>query len=365
MTEKELANTLRAAYDEEMPDLLDGIMQACQTTVQADGTVPVSVRKRPGWIPGVAALAACFVLFFVGLAVGRFLPGEGNTQPLPPPSEPETVLYMDVNPSVEMQLDAQGLVIDCLPGNADAEAVLSDLELAGVERNTALAAVLGSMYLNGYLKEDSNSILISVDDVGESEDEVQTEQTLQQITDEINAVFADLPMECAIIAQHVEVSEELKQHAEELGVSVGKLHLVEKMAQGYEMLKNADIESLSELSIGELNLMYTTCLQSEEGQAFADDVVSGVVSGFMEMEEAVAAQIERFDIAEFLLEEYTSGTEYREIEGQWRLVYRVSMKFKYGDVAYSFSIDCESGELVESDFEPGALADIRLPDWGT
>ncbi len=98
------------------------------------------------------------------------------------------------------------------------------------------------MYVNGYLTEDSNSILISVD----GKDEETTDTLLSDITSKINTVFENSGLECSIIAQSVKVDDDLKQIAQENGVSVGKMHLVDKMVGGMD---DFDAENAPDLPI--------------------------------------------------------------------------------------------------------------------
>ena len=328
MTGREQNERLRAAFAEQMPDLLPRIKNTCERTPQI---IPGAV-SRPRRTARIRALsvAACFLLFFVGMAAGWLWPHEVGTAVSPA----ETVIYMDVNPSISLEL------------NADGEALLEGLDLVGVERNTALTAILGAMYVNGYLSAEANSVLISVDGA----DGTKTEAMLGEITEEINAVFAHSEMTCAIIAQQMEVSEELRARAEEYGVSVGKMHLVEKMIGGIDFLDEQDLEGLSALSIGELNLMYSSQTDTE---LFDGDIATGFVSGFMKLEDAIATLIDAIGLKDLLLEEYEATTGYAVVDGVSRLVYEVNIKFKYSENSYRFVVDCETGRILETDFELG------------
>lgn len=340
MTGREQNERLRAAFAEQMPDMLPRIKNTCERTPQI---IPGAV-SRPRRTARIRALsvAACFLLFFVGMAAGWLWPHEVGTAVSPA----ETVIYMDVNPSISLELNAEGRVTACRAANADGEALLEGLDLVGVERNTALTAILGAMYVNGYLSAEANSVLISVDGA----DGTKTEAMLGEITEEINAVFAHSEMTCAIIAQQMDVGEELRARAEEYGVSVGKMHLVEKMIGGIDFLDEQDLEGLSALSIGELNLMYSSQADTE---MFDGDIATGFVSGFMELEDAIATLIDAIGLKDLLLEEYEATTGYAVVDGISRLVYEVNIKFKYSENSYRFVVDCETGKVLETDFELG------------
>ncbi len=348
MTENEWKGRIRSAVADEIPDLLPRIRESCARSGQMEDSFTVPRRRHP-MLLRAAALAAGFALFFTGLAVGRLWSvGEKAVAPMA-----ETCLYMDVNPSIALRLDGESRVVGCEAGNEDAEAILDGLELVGVERNTALSALLGAMYVNGYLSAESNSVLISVD----APDSEETAEMLSEITEEINAVFARSEMNCSIIAQRVEVSEEMRSRAETYGVSIGKLYLIEKMIGGMESLDESDLSGLSAMSVGELNLMYAT---QGDTEIFADDVVTGLVGGFIRAEEAFSSLLDAVDLKEILLEEYETTAGYAEIDGRYRPVYEIRIRMKYSGNEYHFTVDCETGNLISSDFE----LHIPFPDFG-
>ncbi len=358
MNKKDLSQKLRTAYSDEMPDLLPEIQHTCSRTGQTGK--PVVQRRRPSVLRRAAALAACLALFIAGFASGHFLqPPVVNTNPTTPQpsgSQPpvvvtpvvQTVVYMDVNPSIQLSFDADNRVVSCLAGNEDAQVILKNLQLEGVERNTALAAVLGSMYLNGYLKADSNAVLISVDSAEGAED---ADAVLVEITEEINAVFSSSDMTCSIIAQNLDCSQALQQRAEEYGVSAGKMYLVDKLIEAVDFMEPADAEGLTQLSVGELNLLYISYAEGND-DLFGDDVVTGLLKGFWSIEDIMEVLLDKID--QFgLLESRQTITDYAKVNDQWRVVYEVRVRFKYSQNYYYFRYDCRSGELLESDFEFG------------
>ncbi|MEG1501174.1 MAG: hypothetical protein RR396_04390, partial [Clostridiales bacterium] len=74
----------------------------------------------------------------------------------------DTIFGLDVNPSIELSLSKQERVISCQALNEDAKIVLAGLDLRFTPLNTALQAIVGSMYQKGYLTGDKNAILITV-----------------------------------------------------------------------------------------------------------------------------------------------------------------------------------------------------------
>ncbi|MBQ8409464.1 MAG: hypothetical protein IJY39_11450 [Clostridia bacterium] len=345
MKKSSLKDKIRSEFAAQTPDLLDSIQASCANTRQ-ETAIEESDQPHKHMIPSppmrrLAICAICLLLFISGISLGHLIPTKETT------ADPTATVYLDVNPSIEIQVDENDRVISCVAGNSDAESVLRDLELSGTDLNTAMTAVVGAMYLNGYLSAESNSILVSVD----TDDDGKSDEMLNGLTDRINAVFEETDMTCSVIAQRIKAGEELKDRASEYGISVGKMYLVEKMIGGLESLDEADTSILSGLSIGELTLMYQNRSDGEADGLFSGDVVSGVIGGFLKTEEALSSLLADINIHSEILEEYEAVTEYEQIGDSWRMVYVVTIVLKGDLISYRYKIDCKTGEILERDLD--------------
>lgn len=74
----------------------------------------------------------------------------------------DSVIGIDVNPSVELSISRKNRILKAEPLNADAESIMEDMDLKGVELNVAVNAVIGSMVTHGYLGDLDNAILVTV-----------------------------------------------------------------------------------------------------------------------------------------------------------------------------------------------------------
>lgn len=72
------------------------------------------------------------------------------------------MIGIDVNPSVELSISRKNRILKAEPLNADAESIMEDMDLKGVELNVAVNAVIGSMVIHGYLDDLDNAILVTV-----------------------------------------------------------------------------------------------------------------------------------------------------------------------------------------------------------
>lgn len=377
MTEQEIKDRIRESFREQTPELLERIeasleqMSVDSPSAPEDRSAAQEVeatkapsapeqQKRARVIPvgailkRAAVVAACFIFLLCGILVGRI--------PAPvPAAEAAAYIYLDVNPSIEIAVDESDRVTACTPANDDAREVLSELSLVGVDMNTAISAIVGSMYVNGYLTESSNSILISVD----SSDEAKTTELISKTTDRINSVFEKATMSCSIIAQSVTATEELIQKAAEKGVSIGKMHLVNKMA---DILDNPDEiapDELVEMSIGELNLMYSTAHKGgEDGGAgegkpsFDKDVVSGSVNGYLTTEDASRAALEHLGLTEAEVKSVIAKAIAKRDGNKRVMVYSVWVVPKDYSAIYELTLDCVDCEVLSEKTHSIGLGDL-------
>ena len=74
----------------------------------------------------------------------------------------DSVIGIDVNPSVELSINRRERVLKAEALNQDGNQILSDMDLKGVDLNVAVNAVVGSMVTHGYLDDLDNAILVTV-----------------------------------------------------------------------------------------------------------------------------------------------------------------------------------------------------------
>ncbi|MBO5315048.1 MAG: hypothetical protein J6B48_01305 [Clostridia bacterium] len=343
MRKQSLKKMISESFRADTPDLGNSLMNSCEKETQEPLLQPTQDKRLSKnktnfrvVFSRAYAVAACLALFFFGILIGNFMQLDADPSAT---ATAQTCVYFDVNPSVELCLDEKNKVINCIAGNEDARVVLAGLKLEGVDMNTALTAIVGSMYVNGYLAEYSNSILISV----ETNKSEKTAMLLSEITAKINTVFEKSEMECSIIAQSLKVDDDLKQRAEENGISVGKMHFLDKMAEGFGGLSENAIKKLSELSIRDLNLIYSQ--KHGDEIKHPEDFVSGSVNVAISSEEATNAVIKEMDKTADDVE--CSRTFFLPSKtGESKVVYAVVVMFYDDPSVYKYEVDCQTGEVV-------------------
>lgn len=152
MDERELEQRLRTAVEHAAPDPLDRILASCGP--QTGTVLPFEApKKKRRWAP--LAVAAALALVICGGAFGITSWRGANAV--------DSVVMLDVNPSLSMEVSAQERVLSVTPFNQDAEIILGDMDLTDTDLDVAVNALIGSMLQNGYLSDLQNAILVSVE----------------------------------------------------------------------------------------------------------------------------------------------------------------------------------------------------------
>lgn len=338
MKKGEIKNIItEALYYEDNNNSLDAIKAKCNLINQVDNVViaPAKYKKSLKVLKPIllSTAAAC-------LAVGAFYLGTLDYSFIY--RDKASSIYLDVNPSVEIKVN-KNKVIETKANNEDGENILSNIHLKGVDVKTALYAVIGSMYTLGYIDTDTNSILVSVENRS-SESSI----LLDDITSQIVDIFKDNDnMDASVIAQNVKGDKELKDLAEKYGISIGKMELILKIIEKSELYTEEDIEELSKLSIKELNLIYKSLFEPNEGDN--DVVVEGEPNGFIDEDTAIQYVLDYLSITEDDLESIEAEAlfhKHREEHEEKGLMYLVTLKYLDGETIERYIVDCSTGEIL-------------------
>ncbi|MCR5154265.1 MAG: hypothetical protein K6B75_05400 [Lachnospiraceae bacterium] len=337
MRKKDLNNLINDSFSMSTPDNLDKIKAACEKVEQLPPLPEAATKsaKRRAFRPSLVAAYASFAfLLVIGFTVGKTVYDKNNTgvvstdnpngkidvpstpapvvtntpaatptsaptpteTPAPTPATtetPETLVtsfYIDVNPSIRVDVADDLTVVSYEALNSDAAAILSDLSLTGLDVYDALNHIVISLYDHGYLQDSTDTMLISVDEDSivvetssegvanisnpsvtpeitnvpkptvtptEEEQEFKTrtsETLLGYILNDVNSIISDVVPECTVVGQTIH-GDKVKEEAEENNVSVGKMWFIESIVDSSDTYTADDYENLAENSIKSLGEM--------------------------------------------------------------------------------------------------------------
>jgi hypothetical protein len=139
--------------------------------------------------------------------------------PMYPAQRAYAYITIDVNPSVEMAVDGDELVLSARPLNDDAKQLLENTHLTGQHVDQAAAVLANESVKKGYLKAKSE-VLVSASRA--NKDDNNAIDLTQLESKVMNAFHQAVAKDVPIDVEGVIVPEELRDEAWSQGVSAGK-----------------------------------------------------------------------------------------------------------------------------------------------
>lgn len=174
----------------------------------------------------IPPIAACFLVCFLSYFVLTM--------------RPEVTICFDVNPSVELQINRNEKILSAMANNSDGEIILEDMDLKGIDLDVAINAILGSMAKHGYLTEEQNTVLVSVD--SRNPDKTSTLQA--RLADEVETCLTSLCGSGSVYVQMFHTSDELEELAAEDNITPGKAALIQKIIKEHDSFAHSELAVL-------------------------------------------------------------------------------------------------------------------------
>lgn len=236
----DLEQRLRIAMEHAAPNDPARILSSC--TQLKGQVIPMKHTNRKRIRQSMLATAAVLAFMVCG---GLGLHGWNSAHAV------ASVVSLDVNPSIQLEVNAREKILSAEALNEEGRVVLDDMDLTDAHLNVAVNAIVGSLLRNGYLDSLSSTILISVEDR-----DVQRAARLETaLSAEVDAALQHASAGAAILTQTVEKNTALEAQAHNSSISVGKAALIEKVRS---IAPELSFESLSALSVEELKQLAET-----------------------------------------------------------------------------------------------------------
>lgn len=158
--------------------------------------------------------AACFLVIAVG--------GSGAAYAYY--QTPVAYLSLDINPSVELGVNAFDKVVTAEGYNEDGQTILAGLDVTGSTVNDAVQSLIESADEKGYIAEDGSTVISLTSETNDSEKAAEL-----QASSETGAKEALEGLEKEAVVQKDNVAIERRDEARELGITPGKLNLINKL----------------------------------------------------------------------------------------------------------------------------------------
>ncbi len=321
---KKIERKVNESFNNVTPDTLNSIRSDCPT--RTPSTVATRSKNTTwGWKIATCALALLLVVTVV--LSGVFFGKTGKI------SAVASTVTLDVNPSVEIQLNSSRRVVRVNALNADGKRIIGNMDFEGAQLEVTVNALIGSMIRNKFLDESSNSVLVSV-----SADASEYDALVGIVSEEISMRLSEATVDASVVSQWLRDTDSANQLATEYGISVGKAQLINKIMQSAP--DKYTVEQLVKLKINELNLI-------AEGLDISDDVLTqqGTASDgkYIGRDKAIAIALERVN-ASLTAQDVNVKCKMDFDDGV--MVYEV--EFVYDGWKYEIEVDAtnEAGNIV-------------------
>ncbi len=325
--QNEIDNKIKQAFTNATPDILSSVLSDCAE--QKGNVIIMKEKKRINpWAMRIAGIAAAFVLIFGGIM---------GFQNYKEAHDVAATVALDVNPSIEIQVNQREKVLTVDPLNEEGRIVVGSMDFSGNDLDVTVNALIGSMLRNGYLNELANSILISVD----SDDPAKGAELSARLKDEVNTLLKTDTFMGAVLSQTISPDKELQDLADKYGITEGKAQLIKQIRKNN---RQHNFEDLACLSINELNVLR----QSHGGNL---DNVSAIGNAsekaYIGQEKAKEIVLKYAGVTDRDIKKFEIETDYE------KGVFVYEIEFCVGNMEYEFDINALTGEIVSFEKEPG------------
>ena len=151
---------------------------------------------------------------------------------------------IDVNPSLEVSLNKDDVVVEVKPLNDDSKIIVSNIPFEGKTIEDTLNIIVTNLKDNEYLTDDTKTVLINVISNDKSLSD-KIKNNFVTVSNENNLVIDVLLLE-------VPETSELKELADKYNISIGKAYYIkenldEKIDESFEDLVNDSLEELQKV----------------------------------------------------------------------------------------------------------------------
>lgn len=238
LNRQQIEACLKSAVCDLTPNVLERIDLSTPQKKEETARVVFAIRRR---VIGVLT-AAC--LCMIALAGGTYTYQNGRV---------DSVIGIDVNPSVELTVNRKNKILAAEALNDDAESIMKDMDLKGVDLNVAVNAVIGSMVTHGYLDDLDNAILVTV-----SNDSIKKASSLRsEVVSDIQNTLEEKQLKAVVYDQQVIEEDEVKQLAGEYKISYGKAYFLKELIAQNSSLTIEDMKELAPLTMEEIAKVIT------------------------------------------------------------------------------------------------------------
>lgn len=322
MDNRELEKKIMSSYRNIAPDILDSVLADCDAQKGRIITMQEK-KKKTSVIKYIGGLAAALAIVLGGMGFYQSNHAIAST------------VMLDVNPGIEITANKSEKVLDVKPYNEDAKTVIGDMDFSGSSLDVTVNALIGSMLRNGYINEEANSILVSV----ESKDAATGQAIQTRLMNEINGIIEGENLDGAVLGQTVKDDANLQKLADQYGITIGKAKLIDQITKQNSLYS---FEKLVPLTINELNIISESGATKLENIDYIGTASTSAYIGEQKAKEVAYkyAKVNEKDVTRVICElDWEDGVMVYEID------------FDAAGMEYELEINAKTADVVKFDSE--------------
>ena len=175
-------------------------------------------------------LGGFFMKRKIALALGAFmiLGSSGGAYAYTYAKAPIAYVSMDINPSVELGVNAFDKVVSVEAYNADGEKILEGTNLINSNVSDAVSTVISNAISDGYITEDVTTTTAAAVEITTSTDKEDVATELNESLKEVAETILDNNnLDVEVETENVALAR--RDEARKLGITPGKLNLIQKL----------------------------------------------------------------------------------------------------------------------------------------
>lgn len=239
MKARQIEDSIRTSIALNTPDLFDKIASTpIQKLPEEDYIVRELPTTRKIFSPLHKIYALCSSVAMILMICFGFLHNYNTV---------ESIIAIDVNPSVEISLNKSYKVLSVRANNMDGEKLIENKNFKNQNCDDVIAELTTSLSSNGYINKDRNSILVSVS----SPNEVKAAEVKSRVVTDIKTTLHKQQIDPVIYNQSIpdKDTNELDKLAKKYHISFGKMKLIHSLMEKDPTLT---IKELAELPIQDI-----------------------------------------------------------------------------------------------------------------
>ncbi len=180
----------------------------------------------------------------LGLAAATVLSLGGGGAYAYAKTTPAAYVSVDINPSVELGVNSFGKVISAQAYNEDGQKVLEGTNLVNFDVEKAVSTVISNAISEGYIKEDATTTAaVAVEITTSTDKEKMATELDESLKEAANKTLEDNNVNAEAESENVALAR--RDEARQLGITPGKLNLIQKLQELDPTIKVEDYKTSS------------------------------------------------------------------------------------------------------------------------